>query len=226
MKLYFSILVLSLLIACSKANEEFKSLPEFEYPIDSLVKEKIFVFKNDQTNELIFENHRIYEEKGSRYYSVKSSDSLRINSERKYLITETGLRFISYFSFEYDDSLSEEINKIECFYKDVKNVMNSSRFRDLSYKFIFNTGGMADGLSINEERFIRKDSILFLNKTIETLVYSLNTKTIIKLKFLPFIPISNEYNEEIIYGKNLGVIRYSVTTEEAKQFWNLIEIRE
>ncbi|MFN7610869.1 MAG: hypothetical protein ACK5QX_08040, partial [bacterium] len=165
-------------------------------------------------------------DQGLKYYLIESSDSLRIKYERKYLITKTGLKFLNYFSYEYDDSLSKATSKIECFYKDVKNIMNNSKYRDLSYTFIYNTDGIADGLSKNVEKFMRKDSTLFLDETIETLVYSLNTKTIVKLKFLPFIPISNEYNEEIIYGKNLGVIRYSANIGEAKQYWNLIEIRE
>ncbi len=223
-KQYFCFLFL-LLSACGPDKEPISRFIDFEYPLDSLRRGKVFVYKKNVPNDYHFVEDKLVDENGMRYILRETSNmSGRVSSE-KYAVRDNGIEVMEVLFYRYD-SLTKESVTDQTELTELKNLDNGLPYRGYSVEINITEGqGSTEGKVSSKQIFIRQDKLDVMQQRVDVLVFTNDFVVSSWYKYLPFISKSITYTGENYYARGLGLVKYSQVTAGQNFEWELVAIR-
>jgi hypothetical protein len=225
MKISPYFIVVLFLAGCFSRREPISRLKEFEYPMDSLLSGKIFVYRKNLPGEFTFTEARLVKENGTDFLVYEMYDAKKKISAEKFAITNDGTEQIDAFFYDYPDSTSNEFEKVRMEIVESTNIDDGLKYSGLRREMEGTSSNDFTGEMEMRHRFIREDSIEILGQHIDALVFTNDVRVKAWYRYLPFFSSETTYTGEYYLARGLGVVKYSSNTEKEKSEWTLQEIR-
>jgi hypothetical protein len=217
-------LLIPLMFSC-KSNKliDNKSLTDYQYPLDSLITPKVFIYQRADSAEKLSYHYQQLIVKNNQKILIRSTlgdGNMRDSSvydliNNKLVLQETYMIMKDRKTNKIKPSKGEVLEDID------NGVNNESKF-----KF---TNPFAETIISTVKLKSTYDTIIvyrLFGKDLDCIRYKNNMTVSIKHKYIPFIGKSLEKIGESIFAKGLGLVYYSMTDVKDKSTfsWKLKEI--
>jgi hypothetical protein len=217
-------LFIPLIIGCNGRNSaDIKSVEDYQYPLDSLIVPKVFIYQNtDSLNLISYQYRGIIKIENDRLLVKYSIGDGNMRDSSVYIIPN-GIPELkeSFMLLKDSQSSSNGISKGE-----IIDDINSFTKKESMIKYL----NPFSSSIISEVRTMSTyDSIMFYHfggKDIECIKYNDKFELSVKHKYIPFIGRTIEKTGISIYAKGLGLVYYNMIDSKTKENseWKLLEI--
>ena len=218
------ILLTGLFASCSGDKEPIQRLGEFEYPLDSLSRGKIFVYKNKSDGEYYYVEQKRITESGIDFIIQETySKDQRVSAE-KYKITDTSKELIESYLYSYPDSLSKSFIKDKAEVYEFKN-LKGQKYRGTYSELRIITSSNIKATVTTKEEFKNEGKLKINNQILDVLIFTSDIKTTARHRYIPFFSSETVYTGEHTYAKQIGLIKYTTNTDTESSEWELVDIK-
>lgn len=221
----FCLFLLISLSSCTVDNEPIERLKDFEYPLDSLNKGKLFVYKKNAPQEYFFIEQKRMTDNGVDYLLYETYNTKQKLSSDKFIVSNSGIQFIETYLYTYLDSLNDDYKKDKGEILEVKNLNDGLKYRGTLIKTKNLTSGKFAGSAVTRERFAREDKFRLKDRSVDVLVFTSETEAKAWLKLFPLFSTKTKYTGENYYARGFGLVKFSMGTDAKYSEWTLIEIK-
>lgn len=219
------VLLAALFAGCTGEKEPIQRLTEFEYPLDSLGKGKVFVYKEKSDGGYRYVEERKVRESGIDFLMLEIySENQRVSSD-KYKITDTGSELVESYIYHYPDSVSEKFTKDKTDVYEVKN-LSGKKFRGTYLELRTVTSSNIKAAMTAKEEFKSEGKLEVGNQLLDVLVFTSHVKVTARHRYIPFFSSETVYTGEYIYAKGLGLVKYTANTDTESSEWELVDIKD
>lgn len=219
------LLIIIFFTNCSGDKVAIQRLKEFEYPLDSLDKGKIFVFKRTPDGEYYYVEQKRVKESGTDFILQETYDTKQRVSAEKYKITEDGKELVESYLYNYPDSLSKNFIKDKGEVYELRNITDGHKYRGTYLELRILTSGNIKGQTIAKETFKREDKLMVNNQVVDVLVFTNDMKVSARHRYIPFFSSESVYTGENIYARQLGLVKYNTRKGDEFFEWELVDIK-
>lgn len=215
-----ALLGIILLTGCDRP-EPLERIVEYEYPLDSLTAGKVFTYREQANDKVIFIKRKKVEENGILYVEEETYNEQILISSAKVSVNARDMRCVAYCEYVQMDT---GLVKVPAEMKECKNVRDGKKYRSTHYAWVMSMKKYWRRFS-SDEVFEREDTVHVEGAVVDVLVFRTSTRYTLKNRYFPFTTEIEENGfGETYYARNLGVVRFTENGMGDNRLWKLESI--
>jgi hypothetical protein len=216
-------LLILLLIGCKSNRVIENKLADYQYPLDSLISPKVFIFQRTDSLDKLSYHYQQLIKKDNQKILIRSSLGVGdMRDSSVYFVIDKHVVLKESYMIIQD----KKTNQIKASKGDIKNNEDNGLNIETKIKYV---NPFYESMISTVDFKLRYDTLFsyrLFDKDLPCIRYKANLEVSIKHKYIPLIGKDINKHGEYIYAKNVGLIYYSFTDDKDKSgfSWRLKEI--
>ncbi len=210
-------------LSCSK-REPVGLLKDYEV-FFTQNESHLFTYLQLPDSDTLFVKYKPTFENGVKYVTEYSYTKERIQSERKFRVTENTKELVKDLNYDYYDSTSNGYTVIHGKIIEHVNIENNKLHKDGKYFIEFTSPNKFVTSAKVKETYLADTVMQWKGKVLPALKFSTATKIRGFFKYIPIIGKTFEYNGTLYYIKGVGLVKITSHSHETAFGRELLDVQ-